>query len=225
MIPNNINHRYELKYVLSENTLNEAMNFIYIHSKAKKKFTPRTVNSIYFDNNYFSDAKDNLIGLALRKKFRLRWYNDGSDVRFEVKSKFNRLNSKEVTPINSLDNKINNLTIYDINQICQKKIFNGIITNSNNNEPALGVNYKREYFENQDGIRITIDKNIKFYRIFKNKKINDINFINYNSNILEVKFKPELIYKATNILKNLKIYSSRHSKYLTGLNLLNYINY
>ena len=219
------NYRYELKYILNESTINEALKLIHIKAKAIKKFESRTVNSIYFDDINFSNANDNLIGLSMRKKFRLRWYDNLDSVNFEVKSKLNRLNSKRLIPILLEDKKIKDLTISEINDICQKQIFNKFKILTNHNEPTLGVKYIREYYERQDGIRITIDNKISFYQILKNNKINDINFLNYGFSILEIKFNPKLLYNVENILKDFKVLLTRHSKYLIGLKLLSHINY
>ena len=68
MIDKHKNQRYEIKYVLNDNNFNEALNFLYLHSKAKKKFNTRIVNSLYFDDDNLSLAKDNLDGLSKRKK-------------------------------------------------------------------------------------------------------------------------------------------------------------
>ena len=225
MIDNNQNQRYEIKYVLNDNNFNEALNFLYLHSKAKKKFNIRTVNSLYFDDDNLSLAKDNLDGLSNRKKLRLRWYNQENNLNFEIKTKKNRFNSKKIFPINILKSNIQKLKIKEINELCKKEIFNSRFEFYNFHKPILGVKYEREYFENFEGIRITIDKKIKFFDIYNNRRIDQMTIKNYNFKILEIKFHPELLPSAKNIIKKFKILSMRNSKYLTGLNLLNYLSY
>ena len=51
---------------------------------------------------------------------------------------------------------------------------------SNYLNPTLGVMYLRDYYENNEGIRITVDNNINFYQTINNKKINEVIFTKYN---------------------------------------------
>ena len=84
------NSRYEIKFVLSDPQLSQALEWIYFHTSAKSAHPNRLVNSIYFDDNDFTAVKDNLIGLSNRSKYRLRWYGDSRkkeelDLNFEIK--------------------------------------------------------------------------------------------------------------------------------------------
>ena len=218
-------YRYELKYILNHNAINESIKFILINAKAKKKYDNRIVNSIYFDDLNFTNANDNLIGLPNRKKYRLRWYNNSDKLFFETKIKKNRLNFKKIFPLTLNDKKISNLSIFEINEIFQKQVLkkNKIISSYLN--PTLGVMYLRDYYENNDGIRITVDNNINFYQTIRNRKIDEVIFTKYNFSILEIKFQPHLLKYVGKILINFKTLLSRHSKYLIGLKSINYIKY
>lgn len=218
-------YRYELKYIINNNSINEYLKLILINANAKKKYDKRIVNSIYFDDINFTNANDNLIGLSLRKKFRLRWYNNSDKLFFETKIKKNRLNFKKILQLSLNDKKINNLSIFELNEIFQRQVLKKHKIISNYLNPTLGVSYWRDYYENNDGIRITVDNNINFYQTINSKKINEVNYTKYNYSVLEIKFQPNLLKHANKILVNFKTLLSRHSKYLIGLKLLNYINY
>ena len=91
--------------------------------------------------------------------------------------------------------------------------------------PQLYVNYEREYFENQNNIRITLDRRIKFSNIMKYRCLNDLKRIDYNKIILELKFDPNRKNYVSNLIKNLKLTPCRHSKYLAGMSKVGYATY
>ena len=70
----NSDYRYEIKFVLDNSRLSDAMQWLYNETTANKIYDNRSVNSIYFDDVNFSSVRDNLAGLPQRNKFRLRWY-------------------------------------------------------------------------------------------------------------------------------------------------------
>ena len=81
--------RYEIKFILNDNELAEFKSWIISQTRFKKKYNPRIVNSIYFDDINDSSANDNLAGISLREKYRLRWYNKNINkiAKFELKKK------------------------------------------------------------------------------------------------------------------------------------------
>ena len=216
-------YRYELKYILNSNSVNESIKLILIDARAKKKYNDRIVNSIYFDDLNFTNANDNLIGLSNRKKFRLRWYNNNAKLFFEKKIKKNRLNYKKILPISFNDKKISNLSFFEINEIFQRQVLKKHKIISNYLKPTLGIKYLRNYYENNEGIRITVDNDINFYQTISNTKINEVIYTKYNFSVLEIKFQPHLLKHVRKILVNFKTLLSRHSKYLIGLKAINYI--
>ena len=218
-------YRYELKYILDNSSINESLKLILINANAKKKYNKRIVNSIYFDDINFTNANDNLIGLSHRKKYRLRWYNNTDKLFFETKIKKNKINFKKILPLTLNDKKINNLSFSEINEIFQRQVLKKHKNISSYLNPTLGVMYLRDYYENNEGIRITVDNDINFYQTIRNKKINEVNFTKYNFSVLEIKFQTHLLDHARKILVNFKTLLSRHSKYLIGLKLLNYKKY
>ena len=67
-------YRYEIKFVLDNSRLADAMQWLYNNTTANKSYENRVVNSIYFDDVGFSSVRDNLSGITQRNKLRLRWY-------------------------------------------------------------------------------------------------------------------------------------------------------
>jgi hypothetical protein len=218
--------RYELKFVLDQTEYQESRVFL-LQKYFKKRYKNRTVNSLYFETLDFKSVRDNLTGISKRKKIRLRWYDKGDSPQIEIKQRSNRLGSKnrisldDISPIEIYQNSISQLS---------KKIFislkdkNQVIPN-NYFLPQLYVNYEREYFENRNNIRITIDRKINFSNVMKYKCLNDLKRINYNKIILELKFDPNRKNYVSNLIKNLKLTPCRHSKYLAGMSKIGYATY
>ena len=66
-------YRLEKKFVYDQG--DESFRSFIINGMFKEKFSPRLVNSIYFDTPVYHDVWDNINGFANRKKIRIRWYN------------------------------------------------------------------------------------------------------------------------------------------------------
>ena len=111
---------------------------------------PRLVNSLYFDTATNLMLRETIEGITPRKKYRLRWYGSGGPkpgkVSVEVKTTSSSGREKSVS---TLDPSTSLLAQAELEPY-------GIIF------PSVRVSYLREYFS-LDGIRLTIDKDIKYY--------------------------------------------------------------
>ena len=83
----------------------------------------------------------------------------------------------------------------------------------------LYVKYNRKYYENFDGIRITIDNKISYHNIIQNKKIHSLKPFFINKKIMEVKFSLNKKKQAHRFIKNLNLTPKRYSKYLAGMSI------
>lgn len=220
-------YRYELKFILDNARLSDAMRWLYNYTHARESYQPRRVNSLYFDDVDFSSVGDNLAGVSNRRKMRLRWYGDDeiSTPCFELKYRDGRLGYKKSLPINSLRNNLLETDINTITKTCEKEMRSGSIILDKTFIPSLQVSYDREYYEELDGIRITIDKNIQFHGILPYQKLSKTLFTPYPYKVMEIKFKPHLKSKVSTLIKPLHITPTRHSKYLVGLATLGYAVY
>ena len=92
--------------------------------------------------------------------------------------------------------------------------------------PKVLVRYSRDYFENLDDIRITVDKKIQFYdasNLFT-KIYSGISY-SYNQNVIEIKFPIDKKQKIVDFLRFTSMTPVRHSKYLVGLSYINKVLY
>lgn len=173
-------------------------------------FPSRTINTIYFDNIEYSMYFHSIEGTLPRKKIRVRNYNKefdfNGDINQEVKISSVEGRFKTSKKINNLNNALK-LGLFDQNYgLCN---------------PVLNVSYKRSYYKIKN-IRLTLDENIHYKRIFNN---NISKFTTYdNFNIVELKYNSN---KSINYVKeNFPFERARFSKYCRGVEFLkfNYCN-
>ena len=223
-----IDYRYEIKFVLDNSGLSSVMNWIYSYTFARKKYEKRKVNNLYVDDVYFSSAKDNLAGVSDRRKMRLRWYGKNSNISqffFEIKKRNDRIGYKKTYSLDSLQNNSIKLDINNLLFECRKELEKQQVFFDDPLVPTLNTSYDREYYSDMNGVRITIDQNIHFYRSLPNQKLNISFPLSYPYKVMEIKFEPNLKNRVAELIKPLHITPRRHSKYLVGLAMLGDVVY
>ena len=162
------NYRYEIKFSLDEIAYSEAMRWLQVNTHATKKYDDRYVNSLYFDNPGYSAVRDNITGLSDRSKYRLRWYNsthspnDVISPSFEQKIRKGRLGRKEITPLTNLNENFVSLPLHQIESDIRLELQKTNVLFDDYYTSVLAVKYLREYFEDNEGLRITLDSKIQF---------------------------------------------------------------
>jgi len=225
------NFRYEIKFVLNERSLSSFLAWMYSHTNCRKRFPNRIVNSIYLDDSSFSSVRDNLAGVPDRMKTRIRWYQNKTNLLLsspvlEQKIKLGRLGKKESFLLSNLKENLLGIKINQLIEMVskelpteQKFLFKHMI-------PTLNVSYNRQYFESPNGLRITIDDEIKFKsNFFLNFSIDKFQHISYGSKIIELKFDPSIKNEVNDLLRLLSLTPTRHSKYLIGLAMFGQAQY
>ena len=92
--------RIERKFIVGTNNYEFFEKFLKFNC-FRKTYQNREVSSIYFDTLNYDFLRANIDGIGIRKKYRIRWYNnDYKNIFFEEKSKKNFLVSKKVSKIN-----------------------------------------------------------------------------------------------------------------------------
>ena len=207
--------RYERKFQFYHHEL----DMIELHLRKNgfyESYPKRDVNSIYYDTNEFTLFNFSEDGISNRLKKRIRWYDDSTESQLEYKIKFAELGIKKLNK-NIKDNQCCQIKIVnqDYSEIYEKKIPKSL---NNIFFPKVGVNYQRKYFISASkNIRITIDYNIKFARIFENENNYRIeNWIPFQSSVLEIKYN-YLINNASleinKFLSKFNLHLIRSSKY------------
>lgn len=205
-------YRYERKYLINYNYLQNFISSLY-SKNFSQKFPKRKINNIYFDNYDFTSLNENLDGLSIRKKYRIRWYGETfekSKKIIEIKMKNEFLNKKKSYSIPNLQLK----SLRDIFQFHSKLV--SVLFNSknlsfyrylNSKRPTLFNRYERLYFENPiNNTRITIDSKLEYFSPVTKMKFKE-KYI-----VVEAKYNNEKLFQ--NNFKNL--FLTRYSKYVKG---------
>ena len=175
----------------------EQLRKILSRESAAHTFPKRTINSIYFDSLTLEDFQDSEEGTVPREKLRFRWY--GKD-RFEgigtgnLETKRTLSNHREKSSIS-----VKGLRQRDILELASdlrgKPLF-----------PIVVVQYQRQYFQNGQRYRFTLDSRIVYSKLSKN-----FSYLNKKidySNILELKIGP-----ATDTSIAVKRYADLHTRF------------
>ena len=210
-------YRYERKWVC--NSKNK-LDLIIALSRSNLFFTyqypNRKVHSIYFDDEKHSSIIENLDGVSIKNKIRLRWYGKINFIEnpiLEIKHKKAFENKKILIEVKN----INNLKLNDhknLNLI--KKVVNSKVNSKKILSPILTTNYERQYFISSNGlIRATLDYDLKSIYLKNYSQIDIIKYFN-NHCILEIKYPTNLDKYVRDNLKDISLRLSKNSKFVNS---------
>lgn len=210
---NEIVERFERKWLFNDSNL-ELVKLAIIRSKFlfSEIFSPRAVNSIYFDDFDFSSIIENLDGIKNKIKYRVRWYgnyNKISNPQLEIKSKDGYISKKKTINLNIRKNIEFNLEGMDI---LKKKILKHL-NHKKNLIPVASTHYYRHYYLSANKkIRATFDSDLKSSILY--------GYTNYyfkrniKNQVLELKYNNEFDTYVRKNLKNITSRISKNSKYV-----------
>jgi SPX domain protein involved in polyphosphate accumulation len=216
--------RYEIKFVAHELEYQRLLLWVRQHPSCFfNEYPDRQVNNVYFDSHNYRSYDDNISGSSSRIKVRYRWY--GSSIqpakgRLEIKCKRNQFSWKIVYNVNeSFAGPEKNWREMQSHLIEQLPVAARQWLTANP-VPVLINRYQRKYFRTRnDDVRVTLDSDLRIFDQTRNPYPNySIKANTPRTFVLEVKFPRDLRNKASQIIKNIPIRVSRHSKYIVGFN-------
>ena len=218
--------RVELKQEINGDALPFFLRKIAINSLFfQKKYPNRVINSIYFDTHSLSTFDDSVSGNQIRKKHRIRWYDEHSGkskVTYEIKCKDSQLSWKYLYKtshrINAETSRWGNL--FDNEKGLKDLNFPTLL----NLHPITLVSYERSYFESWNKkIRMTLDSKISFrsQRLLTKPNFKIFSY-HTRSSIVELKFSEEDLDLVKEVQKILKFKPQRFSKYCESVTANNY---
>ena len=229
--------RQEIKYKVFFMDVPILYDWLYRQSFFQESYSPRMVNSLYFDTPNYNFASSNMSGESKRIKVRARWY-EKLDKKFldsflttpqlfifEVKRKINSISDK--LNIGEVTYEKKESYISRVNSI--QKSLDTIVRN----QPTLSAfnllgtiftNYEREYYElkSDNNIRLTIDKNISYCN---SNTPSDLLMLAKDYVIVELKFNPKSRKKVNTLMKNFPFRQVRSSKFLSSLAQIQRVSY
>lgn len=227
--------RFEIKFVLNLRGVKFLESWLEIGGIFKRSFNDRIVHSVYFDDIYNTAVRDNLAGLAFRKKSRIRWYSDcrsqmlvSSPPFYEIKERRGRLCNKILFSMNNNTIDFAKTRYFDLYKLVRmNKIYKDISLSSHFSQdllPTLKVKYRRAYYEYNKKIRLTVDSDICFQKPYFENTILEGDYLFFKKYIVEFKFDPRYQADAVAILKDFAFTPVRNSKYILGRSMFGEIH-
>lgn len=215
--------RYERKFLIREHTAKEVEQLIKFHPACFSEiFHERSINNIYFDTPGFNNYYDNIEGEKNRLKVRIRWYGSLTGKIetpvLEMKIKKGLLGTKKHYPLKAfhLDTNFSKEQIMAAALSADLPLHVKHLLESL--QPALLNRYSRKYFMSADKkFRITIDKELTYYRISYNCNTLLNSSLDHQTTILELKYDADMEGEAKEVGSQLPFALTKSSKYLQGL--------
>ena len=216
-------YRYERKFVLSGLSRAEVFHRVKMHPAFFREiFHPRRINNIYLDTDKLQFFKDNQIGIAERKKVRVRWYGEtfgtAKNPKLEYKIKSGLTGDKNTFSLPEYDVS-KHLIVNDFCDYLQSaKLANPVAADLQILSPSLLNCYQRTYFQTPDKkFRLTVDEDLTYYRINRPETYFQAKHIEKGSIIIELKYAPENDLEAGKIMNLLPFRLDKSSKYVNGV--------
>lgn len=178
-----------------------------------EEFEDRTVNSIYLDDVYLNSMNENIQGIAVRSKWRLRWYNDWvGKASLEKKQKFGYVGTKQNYHVD-LGSDVHSYITQK--RAIENQLPRKVFTQISHLEPKVKVSYNRSYWRsNFYDVRLTVDEDVRYYRTNKFRKFGDEIPLNRDIEVLlEIKYPDSNEDIITDLLSDLNLITTRNSKY------------
>ena len=220
--------RYEVKYVARTSELHRLLAWIKTAAAGySEPFPSRQINNVYFDTfDYFAYA-ENLSGASSRSKVRFRWYGavDRPDEgTLEIKRRRSGVGWK-------LSYGVGPVPVGDVaswrvfrNALRQQLPPEACMWLDANPQQILINRYQRRYFVSRDGrIRLTVDWNQRVYDQRFRHAPNLVRAANTpDTLVVELKFDRSDRRLANQYAQGIPIRLSRNSKYVIGVQAINY---
>ncbi len=209
--------RYERKYRITSCPLSSIRQAVRNHPASFRKIFPdRQINNVYWDTLGLQTYRDNVMGIAQRQKFRIRWYgNELQKInlpKLEIKKRLNELGDKEIFDMDNFElENITNLS-KEVTQL--SKVNSNLI-------PTLLNSYQRSYWgTGNQKFRITIDYNMRFHSLLNEGKFR--NYVHQDpAIILELKYDEDFSSVADSIAQFIPFRRTKNSKYVMGIEYSN----
>ena len=214
------NYRYE-RTMIAPLYDKEEINITFQNNKhiISNAYSPRLINSIYFDDNSLSLAKQNINGDSNRMKIRIRYYGESilfSEPYWEVKRKNGLVGFKERHKLSRSLKLLKDFSSYSFcSQINLQSLNPNLLEGL---KPIIFVSYLRTYHLSRcSKFRFTYDTNIKFQEIGSHIDFDNLNSIESDFDIIEIKYQREYDHLFNKYSGILPYRITRNSKYIMGL--------
>lgn len=215
--------RYERKFTIVNSNKANVLTHIKKHPAFFREiYHPRQITNIYLDTAQYQFYKDNEIGIANRKKIRVRWYGNvfgaAKNPKLEYKLKVGLAGNK----------RIYNLPNFKVEKGFTKEILQALFDQAHLPDevrselsqlrPTLLNTYQRSYYQSADKqFRLTLDEALTYYQIHYGAN----QFLRQAKELLglvvELKYDPKQEKLASQVATELPYRLDKKSKYVSGI--------
>lgn len=216
-------YRYERKFLIDQLDVQGALGLVKRHpAMFSEIYPPRYINNIYFDHPLLVNYTDNIDGASLRKKARVRWYQDlFGEVEqpvLEFKIKEGLMGTKISYPFPSFQFQSGFSETYFRDIIRSSALPREVILYLETVEPVLANRYRRWYLATPDrAFRITVDADLTYYHLKKANNQFLFQQVDRQSIVIELKYPREYDPQADRISAGFPFRMTRSSKYVQGI--------
>jgi hypothetical protein len=217
--------RFERKYPLSAAELLDFRWWHRTHGRSfERAYEERTVNNVYFDSPDWHRYADNTSGISSRTKCRLRWYGDldrAPTAVFEVKHRRNATGHKDQQVLSVADLGLSDQPLGTLYARLRPLLQPGLrLELDRGHRPALYNRYRREYYADGGGVRLTVDTGIE-YAAVQGGTLGDLSLVpSAAPTVVEVKYDADRRDHAEVGLARFPFRATRSSKYVIGVDHL-----
>jgi len=219
-------NRHERKYYLANEDYSFVKALILNHpAQFREIYNKRVVNNIYFDMPGFDFFYDNVNGNQIRKKIRIRWYDETFSHQKKLTLEYKLKNGLAGTKISYPLTDIYTGAGFEITQIRNDLKSEELPLNVYNEllacYPVLLNRYVREYFVSDDNkCRLTLDRELSYFRIHSGKNYFNVCYNALDDVVLEMKYNPADEPVADSISQKFPFRVTKSSKYVSGVQCL-----
>lgn len=216
---NKVFKRYELKYIITLQQMNELIKILELHMNKDKHFEA-TIRNIYYDTPNYYLIRTSIEKPEYKEKLRIRAYKtvaDDEEVFVEMKKKFKKIvyKRREILPYRQAKLFLDKRTIPNNLQITKEIEY--AINYYENLKPTIFLSYHRFAYIGKDDLqfRITFDSDIMWrdYDIDLTKEPYGKKLLPNDVILMEVKTIMGLPRWLLDYLGNNQIYKTSFSKY------------
>lgn len=216
-------HRYERKFTVFNQPKLGVLAEIKKHPAFFREiYHPRQITNIYLDTKDYQFYQDNQIGIADRKKIRIRWYGASfgriQQPKLEYKIKVGLTGYKEIYELPDFELR-NGFAKADLQTVFDKANLPKEVSDELKRlRPTLLNTYQRTYFQSIDKhFRLTHDEGLTYYQL---RPLNNQFLARAKERtlqVLELKYDPVQEQLASQIATLFPYRLDKKSKYVTGV--------
>ncbi|MGN7610915.1 polyphosphate polymerase domain-containing protein [Magnetococcales bacterium HHB-1] len=221
--PEEKKQRFERKFFITDHSLSSVDAIIRRHPALfRDLYTPRWVNSLYFDTWSHQALSDNIEGALSRRKIRIRWYGASTGLIkkpiLEYKNRFGLVGHKERYRLHALELDATTSQLM-LRQWLQQNDLPPLVRKACARiRPMFVCRYQRRYYLSADQrFRLTLDRRLTYYPFQSQYFQSHISYPVARTLIMEIKYAHALDDAIHTVTAQFPFRVTKSSKFVEGM--------